>query len=86
MSDEDTGEPFAGKIHNGINCGEVQGDVNVAGIVGSMSVEYDFDPEDDLTKEGNRSLNFQYKTLAVVTGCTNEGTVSAKKLVRAMAR
>lgn len=79
VSDEDTGEPSAGKIHNGINRGEVQGDVNVAGIVGSMSVEYDFDPEDDLTKEGNRSLNFQYKTLAVVTGCTNEGTVSAKK-------
>ena len=57
----------------------MQGDVNVAGIVGSMSVEYDFDPEDDLTEEGSHSLDFQYRTLAVVTGCTNEGSISAKK-------
>lgn len=79
ISDEDNGEAVSGKIHGSINSGEVFGDVNVAGIVGSMSVEYDFDPEDDLTKDGDRSLNFQYKTLAVVTGCTNEGDVSAKK-------
>ena len=44
-----------------------------------MSVEYDFDPEDDLTEDGTRSLNFQYRTLAVVTGCTNEGVISSKK-------
>ena len=79
ISDEDTNEPVSGKIHDATNSGEVSGDVNVAGIVGSMSVEYDFDPEDDLTKEGTRSLNFQYKTLAIVTGCTNEGEVLAKK-------
>lgn len=79
ISDEDAGEADSGKIHGATNSGEVFGDVNVAGIVGSMSVEYDFDPEDDLTKDGTRSLNFQYKTLAVVTDCTNEGNVSAKK-------
>ena len=79
ISDEDAGEPTSGKIHRATNSGEIFGDVNVAGIVGSMSVEYDFDPEDDLTKDGTRSLNFQCKTLAVVTGCTNEGEVSAKK-------
>lgn len=79
ISDEDAGEPASGKIHRATNSGEVFGDVNVAGIVGSMSVEYDFDPEDDLTKAGTRSLDFQYKTLAVVTGCTNEGNISAKK-------
>lgn len=79
ISDGDTGEAASGKIHGSTNSGEVFGDVNVAGIVGSMSVEYDFDPEDDLTQDGGRSLDFQYKTLAVVTGCTNEGDVSAKK-------
>lgn len=79
VSDEDIGEPSAGKIYNTINSGEIFGDLNVAGIVGSMSVEYDFDPEDDLTKDGDRSLDFQYKTLAVVSGCTNRGSVSAKK-------
>ena len=57
--------------------------MNVAGIVGSMSVEYDFDPEDDLTEDGSRSLNFQYRTLSVVTDCTNEGSVEAKKILPA---
>ena len=79
ISDEDLGEPASGKICNAVNSGEVFGDVNVAGIVGSMSLEYDFDPEDDLTQDGTRSLDFQYKTLAVVTGCTNEGDITAKK-------
>lgn len=79
ISDEANSEPAAGKLYGAYNSGAVQGDVNAAGIVGSMSVEYDFDPEDDLTEDGNRSLDFQYRTLAVVTGCTNEGTVTAKK-------
>lgn len=79
ISDEDTSESASGKINGSTNSGDVFGDVNVAGIVGSMSVEYDFDPEDDLTRDGTRSLDFQYKTLAVVTVCTNEGKVSAKK-------
>jgi hypothetical protein len=83
ISDEDTDEPTSGKIQKSINSGEVFGDVNVAGIVGSMSVEYDFDPEDDLTRDGDRSLNFQYKTLAVVTGCINEGDVSSKRIMPA---
>lgn len=79
ISDEDSKESASGKINGSVNSGDVFGDINVAGIVGSMSVEYDFDPEDDLTKEGTRSLNFQYKMLAVTAGCTNEGSVSAKK-------
>ena len=79
ISDEASGDPAAGKVMGSVNSGQVQGDVDVAGVVGSMSVEYDFDPEDDLTEDGNRSLDFQYRTLAVVTGCTNEGGISAKK-------
>lgn len=79
VSDADTGEASSGKIRESANSGDVDGDINVAGIAGSVSVEYDFDPEDDLTEEGSRSLDFQCKTLAVVTGCRNEGSVSAKK-------
>lgn len=79
VSDADAGDASSGKIRGSANSGKVAGDVNVAGIAGSLSVEYDFDPEDDLTEEGSRSLDFQCKTLAVVTGCTNEGSVCAKK-------
>lgn len=79
ISDEEIGETDAGRITASKNEGSVYGDVNVAGIVGSMSIEYDFDPEDDLTEEGTRSLDFRYKTLAVVTDCVNQGEVTGKK-------
>ena len=79
ISDDDTDDTDLGIIAGSVNNGEVCGDVNVAGIVGSLSIEYDFDPEDDLTKDGTRSLDFKYKTLAVVKGCVNEGGVSGKK-------
>ena len=79
ISDADNGGSTLGRLTGAVNTGKVYGDVNVAGIAGSMSVEYDFDPEDDLTEDGTRSLNFQYKTLAVVTGCINRAEISAKK-------
>lgn len=79
VSDEEEGEEASGRITGAVNTGEVRGDLNVAGIVGSMSIEYDFDPEDDLTEEGTRSLDFRYKTLAVVTDCVNKGSITAKK-------
>lgn len=30
-----------------------------------MAIEYDFDPEDDLIQEGDRSLDFRYQTKAL---------------------
>ena len=57
----------------------MEGDINVAGIVGSMAIEYDFDPEDDLIEEGDRSLDFRYQTKAVVRACMNRGGVTGKR-------
>ena len=78
-SDQEEGESESGRISGSENSGEVLGDVNVAGIAGSLSVELDFDPEDDLTKDGTRSLDYQFRTVAVVEDCVNRGAVSAKK-------
>ena len=69
----------AGRITNGTNTGAVEGDVNVAGIVGSMAIEYDYDPEDDLTSSGDRSLDFHYQAAALTEGCVNNGSVTGKK-------
>ena len=69
----------AGRITNSENLGAVEGDVNVAGIVGSMAIEYDYDPEDDLTTSGDRSLNFRYQAAALTEGCVNNGAVTGKK-------
>lgn len=76
---EDANAQDSGKISNANNIGVVEGDVNVAGIVGSMALEVDFDPEDDLIQSGDRSLNFSYLAKAVVQSCSNSGAVTGKK-------
>lgn len=68
-----------GCLSNARNEGVVKGDVNVAGIAGSMAIEYDFDPEDDLVEVGDRSLDVRYQTKAVVLSCINLGEVTGKK-------
>lgn len=78
VSDESE-EREDGRISGSLNAGVIEGDINVAGIAGAMAVEYDFDPEDDLVKYGDTSLDFSWQTSAVLTGCINTGEVTAKK-------
>lgn len=68
-----------GLIKNCYNEGTIFGDVNVGGIGGTMSIEYDFDPEDDIVKKGDKSLNFKYQTKALLVSSENKGDVQAKK-------
>lgn len=68
-----------GCLSDARNEGVVKGDVNVAGIAGSMAIEYDFDPEDDLVEVGDRSLDVRYQTKAVILSCINLGEVTGKK-------
>ncbi len=68
-----------GKAKNCKNEGKTEGDLNVGGIAGAMAIEYDLDPEDDLAREGDNTLNFHYETRAILQGCANEGDVVSKK-------
>ena len=68
-----------GCLSDARNEGVVKGDVNVAGIAGSMAIEYDFDPEDDLVEVGDRSLDVRDQTKAVILSCINLGEVTGKK-------
>lgn len=80
VSDQDCEDNrSAGKISACENLGTVNGDRNAAGIVGSLSIEYDFDPEDDLVISGSRNLEFSFLARAVVYHCINRGDVTAKK-------
>lgn len=79
VSPEDTKTQTEGKVANSQNSGKINGDIDTGGITGSMAIEYDFDPEDDITKKGDTSLNFLYSTRAVVRDCTNEGEIVGKK-------
>lgn len=79
VSDEAPETADTGYLSDTRNDGTVEGDINVAGIVGSMAIEYDFDPEDDLIQEGDRSLDFRYQTKAVVASCINTGEITGKQ-------
>ena len=79
VSDEQIEKTTRGKAYSCQNFGEIEGDVNVGGIAGSMAIEYDTDPEDDITKLGNNSLNFTLETKAIIQNCVNKGEVTSKK-------
>lgn len=68
-----------GKALDCVNSGEVEGDVNVGGITGAMAIEFDLDPEDDITLNGDRSINFSYNVMDIIESCENLGKITAKK-------
>ncbi len=79
VSDKELYGDTRGKVARSVNNGEVTADINGGGIVGSMAIEYDFDPEDDIKNKGDKSLKFTYKTMCVVLRCKNDGAVNLKK-------
>ena len=79
ISAYDTEGRSDGKIADCVNYGEVNGDVSVGGIAGTMAIDYDFDPEGDIPTTGERSLNFLYQTKVVTRDCINLGKVTSKK-------
>lgn len=76
---EDESSSRNGKAASCINYGGVQGDLNVGGITGSMAIDVDFDPEDDIASSGDHSLSFSYKIRDIIENCTNTGEITAKK-------
>ena len=74
-SDENIAATRFGKVENCRNEGAVEGDRNVGGLAGAVSIEYGLDPEGDL----ELSLGGTYETRAVLQGGVNHGSVRAKK-------
>ena len=68
-----------GKTSACINSGAVSGDVNTGGIAGSIAIEYELDPEDDVSANLDGEYRRQYEYRAVVQQCANTGAVSAKR-------
>lgn len=79
VSDTDTPEDTTGKVESCSNDGAVQGDLNTGGIAGAIAMENDLDHEDDWQISGYRSMNFESRMRAVITGCENKGSVTVKK-------
>lgn len=77
VSDEDIENARQGKIKECKNYGSVEADRNTGGIAGAVSIEYTKDPEDEIERPD--SLNFTYRTKAVLHSCVNEGKIIGKK-------
>lgn len=75
---EDADDITSGKTDNCTNRGVVQGDINVGGIAGAMSIDEE-DPEDNAAGSVNYQVGRRYFTKCVITGCVNEGYITAKK-------
>lgn len=75
VSDEDIEGTRQGKLADCHNFGTVEADRNTGGIVGAMAIEYSKDPEDDIEKPS--TLNFTYRSKAVIQSCINDGKSDA---------
>lgn len=76
---EDNSASRQGSAKACANYAKVKGDLNVGGIAGSMAVDFDFDPEDDIAQNGESSFSFSYKIRDKIENCENRGEVTAKK-------
>ena len=74
----DPAKQHDGRISASENKGEITGSTNLGGIVGSVGIEIDFDPDGDVTKVGDYSLNFHYQARALLSGCINSGAVRGR--------
>lgn len=79
VSDEDTSADTSAKVEGCTNYAKVLADLNAGGIVGSVAMENDLDPENDVTFGGEQSLNADVSLRAVVLECENRATVSVRK-------
>ena len=75
---EEEEELTFGKITRSENSAAVNGDSNVGGIVGNLSVEDDVDPESELRTGGSRLVQTELDLRAAVTDCVNRGGITAK--------
>ena len=78
-SQENIDKITLGKTSACTNSGTVSGDVNTGGIAGSIAIEYELDPEDDVSANLDGEYRRQYEYRAVVQQCANTGAVSAKR-------
>lgn len=75
---EDVDSITTGKTNNCRNKGVVEGDINVGGIAGAMSIDEE-DPEDSAAGSVDYQIGRRYFTKCIITDSVNEGYVLAKK-------
>lgn len=78
-SQENAEESIDATIADCTNSGNVEADLNVSGIVGTMAIEYDFDLESDVTGLDEARVNSTFLTKCVLRHDVNQANVTAQK-------
>ena len=78
ISDEDVQNTYRGRAANCVNEGDIEADMNVGGIVGMMGMEFGLDPEADIEKVGNETLDFIFQAKCIVDDCENVGEITVR--------
>lgn len=66
-------------IADSLNNGPVHGDINTAGIAGTMAIEYDFDLESDITGIRDAAAGTTYRSKCVLRNNKNNGYIEGLK-------
>ena len=66
-------------IADSLNNGSVHGDINTAGIAGTMAIEYDFDLESDITGIKDAAAGTTYRSKCVLRNNKNNGRIEGLK-------
>lgn len=61
------------------NYGDVEGDIDIAGIAGTMAIDYDYDAEGDITGIKDSGINASYTTKCVLRDNTDYGNILSQK-------
>lgn len=68
-----------GKIATSINYAQIEGDINIGGIAGNMSVEYENDPEEEISSDMSWRERKTYELKTILYNCTNKGKITGNK-------
>jgi hypothetical protein len=78
VSEEELEQATTGRVDNCINKGSVNGDIDIGGIAGSMSIDEE-DPEQNAAGDVDIQLGGKYTTKCIIADCSNQGFVTSKK-------
>ncbi len=79
ISEADVEGTAEGRLYACENSGRVTGDLCVGGVAGSMAVEYELDPEDDILNDDSPVYRRAYTLKAILHECVNGGEVRARR-------
>lgn len=78
VSEEEIDNIEQGRVDHSNNKGNVEGDINIGGIAGSMSIDTD-DPEENAAGSMDGGFDAKYLLRNIVLECRNDSNVKSKK-------